>query len=764
MSEHKGDLALPASTTLVPALTRGRSPLQAATHHLGPLLALGGDLIIGRGSDSGIRIDHPAVSRVHAAVRRANDGTLLVRDLGSMHGTLVNGQPAVTETPWNIGEELRLGPVALVLGEDLACRVRPASDMSWLEARNLTVTFPGRKQPAIDGISLRFDPGQFVCILGPSGAGKSTLMGCIMGFRKPDSGEVVAGGMRVGQTRSLPNGLIGYVPQQETLHDSLTVREAVTFAARLRLPADTSPAEISANVEQVIGEMRLQQAAETKIGNLSGGERKRACLAAELVVDPAILIVDEATSSLDPASEARVMTILRETAARGKLVVCVTHHLDNIGKADRLVILGNGMVVNDGPPSAACARFGVEQPADIFVKLEDHGAEAWRVAPPGGELAFKANQRPAHAATAPAQPRTRQLAVLTSRVFRAQMGDPRFLFLMALMPLLIGIVVFGCYARNNFSAKAIQTRKLSETEGKVFDSFWPIAHDAATGRSRDPETLDLSVQFGFFLEHKPDLKARLADSELDRIMSAAARGEVEVFPERWMINPMPTFIFLSAIMMSLAFMGFMLGITAIVRESAIFNRERQMGISTLAYLASKVPFLALACAFQVAVFDLMGFGFFKAREAISGMDTPPTIYMASWPVLLGIHWLATFGCASLGLVLGAVAKNPDRAIIMLGILMMPQIMLGSAMKLATATIPMVLAFLISPVYWGFRATHYEPGGPGALPEFARIFGPNFTQSVPLACVGLVSQIALYFCLTYFILSRRKPTSGADSSR
>ena len=101
---------------------------------------------------------------------------------------------------------------------------------------------------------------------------------------------------------------------------------------------------------------------------------------------------------------------------------------------------------------------------------------------------------------------------------------------------------------------------------------------------------------------------------------------------------------------------------------------------------------------------------------------------------------------------------------MLGILMMPQIMLGSAMKLATATIPMVLAFLISPVYWGFRATHYEPGGPGALPEFARIFGPNFTQSVPLACAGLVSQIALYFCLTYFILSRRKPTSGADSSR
>jgi len=764
MSEQMVDPPRQASTALVPALRRGRSPLQAATHHLAPLLASGREVVIGRGADSGIRIDHPAVSRIHAAVRRTNEGTLLVRDLASAHGTLVNGLPAAAGIPWRVGEELRLGPVALVLGEDLACRVRPASDMSWLEARNLTVSFPGRKQPALDGVSLRFDPGQFVCVLGPSGAGKSILMGCVMGFRKPDSGEVIAGGMRVGQTRSLPNGLIGYVPQQETLHDSLTVREAVTFAARLRLPADTSPTEIQVNVEQVIGEMRLADLAETRIGNLSGGERKRACLAAELVVDPSILIVDEATSSLDPASEARVMTILRETAARGKLVVCVTHHLDNIGKADRLVILGNGMVVHDGTPSAACERFGVDQPADIFVKLEDNGAEAWRVRPQGGEPSLRARESPAPSAPSPAQPRMRQLAVLTIRVFRAQMGDPRFLFLMALMPLLIGIVVFGCYARNDFSVRAIQTRKLSETEGKVFDSFWPVVHDAATDKSRDPETLELSTQFGYFLKQKPDLKARLADPELDRIMTAATRGEVDVFPERWMVNPLPTFIFLSAVMMSLAFMGFMLGITAIVRESAIFNRERQMGVSTFAYLASKVPFLAIACAFQVVVFDLMGFGFFKAREALTGMDMPATSYMASWPVLLGIHWLATFACASLGLVLGAVAKNPDRAIIMLGILMMPQIMLGSAMKLATATLPMVLAFLISPVYWGFRATHYEPGGPGALPEFARIFDTNFTQSVPLACAGLVFQISLYFFLTYLVLTRRNPASAADSSR
>jgi ABC-type multidrug transport system ATPase subunit len=94
------------------------------------------------------------------------------------------------------------------------------------------------------------------------------------------------------------NGLIGYAPQQMSLHETLTVRQVVWFAAKLRLPTDTSPEEIETHVDSALRSMGVDRLGGQTISSLSGGERKRVELASELVVNPSILVVDEATSSI----------------------------------------------------------------------------------------------------------------------------------------------------------------------------------------------------------------------------------------------------------------------------------------------------------------------------------------------------------------------------------------------------------------------------------------------------------------------------------
>src|SRR5205823_7335571 len=124
--------------------------------------------------------------------------------------------------------------------------------------------------------------GQFVAVIGESGSGKTTLVKALGGVSIPTTGFVTVNGEPV-ETRLTD---LGYVPQDEIVHRLLTVREALSYAARLRLPRDTRPAETSANVERVMGELGLSEHADTLIGSLSGGQRKRAGVATELLSRP----------------------------------------------------------------------------------------------------------------------------------------------------------------------------------------------------------------------------------------------------------------------------------------------------------------------------------------------------------------------------------------------------------------------------------------------------------------------------------------------
>jgi len=752
------------SNIIVPWALGNGMPEEPASFQLVHLFAGKEEIFIGRSPENDIWLNHPAVSRIHASLLQKPDGSLLVRDLGSTHGVTINGKHVDGEAVWSPQTTLNLGPQSLWLDNDKVITVITRHGSPNLEAKDLTVIVPNRKKPILDHVSFTIKPGQFVCVLGPSGAGKTTLVRCMQGHQLTSGGTLLFGGHPILSNPTVLNGLVGYAPQKMSLHETLTVRQVVWFAAKLRLPTDTSSAEIENYVDTALKSMGIESLASQRVSSISGGELKRVELASELVVDPSILLVDEATSSLDPASEARVMDVLAKTAKQGKLVLCITHHLDNIYKADTIIILADGKVVYHGPPGGACAHFGVEHLADAFVRLEDEGAEKWALLDSQSPVETVPAVRelpPKRSITARFWETMRQAGILTKREFAATLSDRRYLFLAMLMPALFALILIGCHWNVNFSSAILLTRNLNDDEKSSFKFFWPVLHDAAKSDGLDEESLNFKAQLGFLLGKKPAMRKSLASEDLNQIIHGAIEGTKTIFPDKIIKNPLITFKYLSVQVMGISFMGMLLGLTLMVRDGAIFPREKAAGVLPLAYLASKMTIIILATGFQTLIFDGILESLFHVRQMVNGLELTPAEYRISFICMLIVHWFAALGCACLGVVLGALTFKPDRAIILLGAMMLPQLTLGTAMSLATTSIPRTIAYFISPTYWGLRASQISPmeNGMVTLPIYMRIFGDSFIQSVPLALAGMTAQIILYLFLAWWMLRFRRPESA-----
>ena len=145
---------------------------------------------------------------------------------------------------------------------------------------------------------------------------------------------------------------IGMVPQDDVVHGQLTVRQALMYAAELRLPPDTTKADREQVVMQVLEELEMTKHLDTRVDKLSGGQRKRASVALELLTGPSLLILDEPTSGLDPALDRQVMTMLRQLADAGRVVLVVTHSLTYLDVCDQVLLLApGGKTAFYGPPN-----------------------------------------------------------------------------------------------------------------------------------------------------------------------------------------------------------------------------------------------------------------------------------------------------------------------------------------------------------------------------------------------------------------------------
>ena len=219
-----------------------------------------------------------------------------------------------------------------------------------LVARDVEVALAGGT-PILAPVSLEVAPGSLVALMGASGSGKSTVLRVLAGISAPTSGSATWASEDTAATVHA----LGYVPQRESVHDRLTVREAFGYAASLRLGAG---AEIDDRVAAVIEELGLGSRADTLIRNLSGGERRRAACGLELVGDPPVLLLDEPTSGLDVVLERRLMQLFRRLADHGRAVLVATHATASLDLCDEVIVLEQGRPALRSTPAGARAHFG----------------------------------------------------------------------------------------------------------------------------------------------------------------------------------------------------------------------------------------------------------------------------------------------------------------------------------------------------------------------------------------------------------------------
>jgi ABC-type multidrug transport system ATPase subunit len=205
-------------------------------------------------------------------------------------------------------------------------------------------------------VNLRFKAGVLTAVMGPSGAGKTTLLNLLIGNAGGRiEGQVEVNGRALSKVAKVFKKLYTFVPQDDSLLASLSPRETLMFAARLRLPMAMANAEKRRRVNRVLDELSLTRCADQRIGDvdrrgISGGERKRASIALELLVNPSLLFVDEPTSGLDSKMAEDVVLTLKRLAQQGRTLICTIHQPSYkiFRLFDRLVLLSLGNVVYNG--------------------------------------------------------------------------------------------------------------------------------------------------------------------------------------------------------------------------------------------------------------------------------------------------------------------------------------------------------------------------------------------------------------------------------
>ena len=239
-----------------------------------------------------------------------------------------------------------------------------------IDLEGVTFTF-GRGAPVLDGVHLTIGAGERVAIVGASGGGKSTIADLLVRQLDPSGGRILLDGHDLRDLKLADLRRQVVVVDQDPFIFNTTVAENIRYARPDASAADVIAAVRSAGLGELLD--RLPQGIDTPVGergrSLSAGERQRVAIARAFLADPAVLVLDEATGAVDPATEAQVVAGY-EAVMRGRTTIVISHRLEPARRADRVVVLENGRIVEEGPADALVTRggafaglFGVLQPA-----------------------------------------------------------------------------------------------------------------------------------------------------------------------------------------------------------------------------------------------------------------------------------------------------------------------------------------------------------------------------------------------------------------
>jgi ABC transport system ATP-binding/permease protein len=690
-----------------------------------PLPPGAGTVSIGR-VDAGLLLDNPQVSARHAEVEGRAGGHVL-RDRGSTNGTFLNGRRLRGEAGLRAGDVIQIGPFKLRYVGD-AIESYDQRGALRIDARSLRREVPDRRgagpRVILDDVSLSIDACEFVALVGGSGAGKSTLMMALSGYEPAERGAVLVNGDDYYRNFDSYRAILGYVPQDDIVHRMLPVDQALTYAARLRLPADTADAEIAERVEKVLAAVEMTAHRDKLVEHLSGGQRKRVSIAAELLNDPSLMFLDEPTSGLDPGLEKKMMFTLRRLADSGRTVVLVTHATANITQCDHVAFMSAGRLVYFGPPAEALGFFNVTSGdfADIYTKLDG-------VADPDGEL-VRRDLRDEFARWRQAHPEP------AARPSCAELWQLR-------------------YRRSEQHQRYVVDRLARAPQGPAVDRSDPAR--AARAGARHSPTRQLRIltrrYVDLLTQDRRGLALLVAQAPLmGALLALVCRPDALAGRHADAAEASKLLFMLSTVGV---WFGIINAAREICKESTILRRERLANLRVGPYVLSKVAVLGALVLVQAAL--LLGVVALRCALPDRGLllGAAADLYVTTA--------LSSFAGLALGLLISALATTPDKAMSIVPLALVPQILFaGMIFDLEGAT---NVASWFTASRWSMDALgsiarlNDLPAGPG-LPSAARAGAAlaKYESSAQhlLACWGvLAGYAAACVALTAAILRRRR---------
>jgi ABC-2 type transport system ATP-binding protein len=233
-----------------------------------------------------------------------------------------------------------------------------------LQATNLRKVYGGKA--AVDGISFAVGQGEIVGLLGPNGAGKTTTINMVLGVLAPDTGSIHIGGIDLAKRRSAALARTNFAAVYAQLPGNLTVAENLRVFGMLY---DTP--DLETHINHAIEEFDLVRLRNTRCGVLSSGEQTRVSLAKALLNDPALLLLDEPTASLDPSTARDIRAHIQAFAGRGKGgVLWTSHNMQEVeAVCHRVLFLSRGKILLEGDPKTLGAEHGHASLEDLFVAV-----------------------------------------------------------------------------------------------------------------------------------------------------------------------------------------------------------------------------------------------------------------------------------------------------------------------------------------------------------------------------------------------------------
>lgn len=645
---------------------------------------------VGRAADNDLPLlFDPTVSAQHARVR-IYGGKLNLEDMGSSSGTFVNGTLIRYSevTPRDI---VRIGAQELTFAlekDGLHVTAQQKQNQVRLESRDLVRMY--KNIPLLRNINLVINPGEYVGVLGPSGAGKSTLLNALNGFNPANSGQVLLNDTSLYQHYDMFRNTIGYVPQDDIIHRELTVERSLTYTAELRLPRDTSAAQISEQVTSVIETLGLSHVRQTPVQSLSGGQRKRVSIGCELLTKPSLLFLDEPTSGLDPSTEEKLMRHFRRMSEHGQTIVLTTHILYNLDLLDMVVLLSRGRLVYFGPTSAVCDFFDspehpIKRPIDIFDLLEPESPDSSLREQRAEEYELKYQQSPfyqEYVVNRSSRTNGNKSSHLDGHALPTATGKAKGRKLRGFFKRLADFRQFAILTKRNFDQKISFPMRLA------VPLITPIILALLTATTEIGDQSALNQDRTTFEQENPQFLSMLSQPGMPMTADAFMEMRFEGFGGL----AIPISLALTMVMTAV-FLGTLSACLEISGERSIYQRERAVNLSIPTYVASKLPALFMLSAVQCFVYVAL---------TMAVLHPPNVDVLSLVAICIGVSWVSCM----IGLFISSLDPTPGQNSVILAVIaVLPQMIFSGAMGpafyggmgIVTKTVASIL-----PARWGFE--------------------------------------------------------------